>query len=85
MNLKPRIQLKNLSLRGLLVSAIAIFSIAFSSLGLAKDRYLVQFKSAQGYEAMKSYYSRLESNTAGVQNSLDNVHAIVFKTKNVDC
>ncbi len=48
----------------------------------AKDRYLVQFKSSQGFAAMKSYFASAESSSPALQKSLDNVNAMVFKTKN---
>lgn len=49
----------------------------------AKDRYLVQFKSNQGYAAMKGYFATAESVSPALQKSLDNVNAMVLKTKNV--
>jgi subtilisin family serine protease len=49
----------------------------------AKDRYIVQFKSTQGYQAMKNYFATTEALTPNMQHSLDNVNAMVFKTKNL--
>ena len=55
--------------------------VLLASFAQAKDRYLVQFKSEQGFKAMQSYFNSTES-TAGMQRSLANVQAIVLKTKN---
>jgi subtilisin family serine protease len=49
----------------------------------AKDRYIVQFKSSQGYQAMKSYFATTEALSPNLQHNLDNVNAMVFKTKNL--
>lgn len=57
--------------------------ILLASFAQAKDRYLVQFKSEQGFKAMESYFS-MESTNSDMQKSLGNVHAIVLKTKNMN-
>ena len=57
--------------------------VLLASFAQAKDRYLVQFKSEQGFKAMETYFNSTESNT-GMQKSLANVHAIVLKTKNLN-
>lgn len=57
--------------------------ILLASFAQAKDRFLVQFKSEQGFKAMESYFN-MESNSSSMQKSLGNVHAIVLKTKNVN-
>lgn len=57
--------------------------VLLASFAQAKDRYLVVFKSDQGYQAMKNYYSRTESSSDAVQ-SLDNVKSMVINTKNAD-
>lgn len=57
--------------------------ILLASFAQAKDRYLVQFKSEQGFKAMESYFNSTES-THGSQRSLANVHAIVLKTTNAN-
>jgi serine protease len=55
--------------------------ILLASFAQAKDRYLVIFKSEQGYKAMSSYLNT-EAANSGIQESLQNVQAIVLKTKN---
>ncbi len=57
--------------------------ILLASFAQAKDRYLVTFKSEQGFKAMESYFST-ESASPALQNSLQNVQSIVLKTKNVE-
>lgn len=61
---------------------IAFLSL-YASLSQAKDRYLVQFKSEQGFKAMESYFNQ-ESTTSAMQKSLSQVHAIILKTKNLN-
>jgi serine protease len=56
--------------------------VLLASFAQAKDRYLVQFKSEQGYKAMDTYFNTVESAGSNKQKSLENVHAIVLKTKN---
>ena len=64
-------------------SAMLIVSLVLlGSFTQAKDRFLVQFKSEQGYRAMESYYSQIES-TARTQVDLGHVHAIILTTKNL--
>lgn len=48
----------------------------------AKKRYLVTFKSKQGYQAMNNYYRVTESAAASrfIQKSLNNINAMVMKT-----
>lgn len=58
--------------------------LLLASFAQAKDRYLVQFKSEQGFKAMESYFTTTESTAPAMQKSLDNVQAIVLKTKNLD-
>lgn len=55
--------------------------VLLASFAQAKNRYLVQFKSEQGYQAMESYFNQTES-TKNAQKGLDNVHAIIIKTTN---
>lgn len=57
--------------------------VLLASFAQAKDRYLVQFKSEQGYKAMDNYFNTVESAGSNKQKSLENVQAIVLKTKNV--
>lgn len=57
--------------------------ILLASFAQAKDRFLVQFKSEQGFKAMESYFN-MESGASDMQKSLGNVHAIVLKTKNLN-
>lgn len=66
-----------------LASLIATL-ILLASFAQAKDRFLVQFKSEQGFKAMESYFNNTESSASVMQKSLGNVHAIVLKTKNLD-
>ena len=56
--------------------------VLLASFAQAKDRYLVQFKSEQGFKAMESYFNSTES-SSGLQRSLKNTHSIVLKTKNL--
>ncbi len=58
--------------------------ILLASFAQAKDRYLVQFKSEQGFKAMKSYFVNTESFKPVMQKSLENVHAIILKTTNLN-
>jgi serine protease len=58
--------------------------LLLASFAQAKDRYLVQFKSEQGFKAMESYFTNTESTAPAMQKSLGNVQAIVLKTKNAD-
>lgn len=55
--------------------------VLLASFAQAKNRYLVQFKSQQGYQAMESYFNQTES-TKNAQKGLDNVHAIIIQTTN---
>lgn len=56
--------------------------LLFASFSQAKDRFLVQFKSEQGFKAMESYFSQ-ESTSSAMQKSLSHMQAIVLKTKNL--
>lgn len=66
-----------------LASLIATL-ILLASFAQAKDRFLVQFKSEQGFKAMESYFISTESSASVMQKSLGNVHAIVLKTNNLN-
>ncbi len=57
--------------------------LLLASFAQAKDRYLVQFKSEQGFKAMESYFATTESAGRNVQKSLSNVQILVLKTKNL--
>jgi serine protease len=67
-----------------LANLMAASVILMAGFAQAKDRYIVQFKSEQGYAAMRSYFSTVESASSNLQTPLDNVHALIFKTKNVN-
>ena len=67
-----------------LATLIATSVVLLASFAQAKDRYIVQFKSEQGYKAMRSYFTTVESATSNLQKPLDNVQALVLKTKNVN-
>lgn len=56
--------------------------IVLASFAQASDRYLVQFKSEQGFKAMESYFTSFESTAPVMQDALENVQAIVLNTKN---
>lgn len=58
--------------------------ILLASFAQAKDRYLVSFKSEQGFKAMESYFTTVEAAVPNMQQSLQNVQAIVLKTKNTN-
>lgn len=53
-----------------------------AQMSLAKDRYLVTFKSAQGFQAMNQYFKTNEASAKMMQKSLKHVHALVLKTQN---
>lgn len=53
-----------------------------AQMSLAKDRYLVTFKSEQGYQAMNQYFKMNEASSQMMQKSLKNVNALILKTKN---
>lgn len=53
-----------------------------AQMSLAADRYLVTFKSEQGFQAMDTYFKTSESSAKMMQNSLKHVNAFVLKTKN---
>lgn len=63
----------------LVLSFVALTLTA--QMSLAKDRFLVTFKSEQGYQAMNHYFKTSESSQV-VQKSLDHVHALILKTTN---
>lgn len=66
-----------------ITSLVVLSVVAASSLAQAKDRYLVQFSSKQGFEAMQNYFTSVEDTTpTGLQKSLVHVNSMVFKTKN---
>jgi serine protease len=58
--------------------------LLLASFAQAKDRFLVQFKSEQGFKAMESYFVNTESSAPAMQKSLGHVQAIVLKTKNAN-
>ncbi|AGH95269.1 S8 family serine peptidase [Pseudobdellovibrio exovorus] len=55
--------------------------LLLASFAQAKDRYLVLFKSEQGYQAMETYFARAESG-AGMQKALPHVQGIVLQSDN---
>ena len=65
------------------LASIMTVVVLIASFAQAKDRYLVQFKSEQGFKAMESYFANTEALTPNVQKALEHVHALVLKTKNV--
>lgn len=71
-----------MKLASLIIGFIATLVLP-TSFAQAKDRFLVQFKSEQGFRAMQSYFST-ESSSSIMQKSLENVHAMVLKTKNLN-
>ncbi len=65
----------------LALSMIALLVTAH--LAHAKGRYLVTFKSEQGFKAMESYYLTESGNpSVQIQKSLRQIHAVVLKSKN---
>ncbi len=64
----------------LLLIAASILSVAFTA--EAKTRYLVIYKSQQGFQAMDSFMSKESARGYGLQNSLKNINAMVLKTDN---
>lgn len=52
-----------------------------AQMSLATDRYLVTFKSEQGFQAMNNFYKHGEASSK--VKSLEHVHALILKTKNV--
>lgn len=65
----------------LLISFVALTVAA--QLATAKDRYLITFKSEQGYQAMQSHFvTESAQSMAQLQKTLKNVRAVVLKTKN---
>lgn len=66
------------------LASLIVSLILLASFAQAKDRYLVQFKSEQGFKAMEAYFN-MESAANGAQpRALENVQAIVLKTSNVN-
>lgn len=55
--------------------------ILLASFAQAKDRYLVLFKSEQGFKAMESYFTRTEA-ASEMQKSLPYIQGLVLKTTN---
>ncbi len=72
----------------LVLSFVALIVTAHMASAKAQDRYLVTFKSEQGFKAMDAYfkdaYSKTESSQSAlfIQKSLKNVRSLVLKTKN---
>ncbi len=63
--------------------ALSFVAITLTAqMSLAKDRYLITFKSEQGYQAMNQYFKMNEASSQMMQKSLKNVHALILKTKN---
>ncbi|MGZ3726515.1 MAG: S8 family serine peptidase [Pseudobdellovibrio sp.] len=58
--------------------------LLLASFAQAKDRYLVQFKSEQGFKAMEAYFTTTESAAPNMQKSLANLQILILKTKNVN-
>jgi len=58
--------------------------IFLASFAQAKGRFLVQFKSEQGFSAMESYFVHTESASPAMQKSLENVLAIVLNTSDLN-
>lgn len=60
----------------------ALIGLSAATAVAAPKRYLVTFKSQQGYQAMNSYYHITESAASSrfIQKSLNNIHAMVMKT-----
>lgn len=61
--------------------ALLLVLVLATSFAQAKNRYLVQFKSEQGYKAMQSYFNTTESSSQRTPKSLDNVQAMVLTTQ----
>ena len=75
---------KTINKRGNMKLAFLMVSVSlFASFSQAKDRFLVQFKSEQGFRAMESYFSQ-ESTSSVMQKSLSHIQAIVLKTRNLN-
>jgi serine protease len=65
------------------LALVIVALISTAQFAQAKDRYLVTFKSDQGFKAMATYFVSESANPAlEMQNSLENVNAVVLKTKN---
>lgn len=64
------------------LASLIVSLVVLASFAQASDRYLVQFKSEQGYKAMQSYFTQFESTLPVMQDALDNIHTMVLKTKN---
>jgi len=65
------------------LASLIVSVLLLATTSQAKDRYLVQYKSNQGYAAMKGYFATAETVSPALQKNLDNVNAMVLKTKNV--
>lgn len=61
---------------------VALGFVALSLSANAKDRYLVIFKSEQGFKAMENFMSQEAGRGYGMQKSLKNIQGVVLKTKN---
>lgn len=65
-----------------LASSFVALTLA-TQFAVAKDRYLVTFKSEQGFQAMDSYFkTEAAQNFGQVQKSLKYVNAVVLKSQN---
>jgi serine protease len=64
----------------LIVSLLA--TLVLSSVAVAKDRYLVIYKSKQGFQAMNQHMLTEGVNSLNVQHSLPNISGQVLKTSN---
>ena len=69
--------------RGIMKTAftpcLIVVGLLISGIADAKDRYLVTFKSTQGYSRMHNYFSLAESNM-GFQKSLGHIKSMVLKS-----
>ena len=71
--------------RGLMKSSLLLAAVLmFAGLANAKNRYIVTFKSEQGFSAMSNYLT-LENANVGfkIQRSLNNLNAVIIKADSV--
>lgn len=70
----------NVKLTWIVSALIGLSAVAVQA--APKKRYLVTFKSQQGYQAMNNYYRVTESAASSrfIQKSLNNIHAMIMKT-----
>lgn len=64
------------------IAMVALASLSLATTAQAKDRYLVIYKSQQGFAAMNNYFQTAEAPVVQLQKPLNALQAMIIKSSN---